>query len=67
VILTAVRIACQDDRVDIHECRKQKSSNQARLSQPLVSARKDTDGDKAIVEISSTRAILAAERISADN
>ena len=64
--LTAVGIACQDDRVNTGESGKQKGSGKAKLSHPYLSLRKDADGDEAIVEESSTWAIYVAKRISAD-
>ena len=67
MILTAVRVARHDDCVNTGDCGKQKGSGQARLSQPFMFTRKDADGDKTIVEVSSPWAILAAKRISADN
>lgn len=67
MILTVVGIARYDDRVDTGESGKQKGGGQAGLSQPCLSLRKDADGDEAIVEVSSTWAVLAAKRVSTNN
>ena len=55
---TAVRIVGQDDRVNTRECGKNERGSQARLPQPLESARKDADSNEGIVEVSRARAIL---------